>query len=182
VIEFPVRAGDAVVGRRVRELGLPRDALVNVIVRDSEAIPPRGSTRVEAGDRLHVLVREEVAEEIPELHRRWRSGPLAPPPAPKPIPRGHPAIFSARRWPEGEGDPAHPETVLGLPVIDHLRTRRDERGALVLLADGRHAVTGPVLAVGGRQDLQRYARTRLTRGRSAAARAWWEEVIGALAH
>ena len=56
------RRGDAIVGRRVRELGLPREALVNVIVRGDEAIPPRGSTRIEAGDRLHVLVRQEVAE------------------------------------------------------------------------------------------------------------------------
>ena len=42
-------------GARVRELGLPREALVNVIVRGGEAIPPRGSTRIEAGDRLHLL-------------------------------------------------------------------------------------------------------------------------------
>ena len=45
-------------GARVRELGLPRDALVNVIVRGDQALPPRGSTRLEAGDRLHVLVRQ----------------------------------------------------------------------------------------------------------------------------
>src|SRR4051812_26792972 len=58
VVEFPVRAGDAVVGRRVGELGLPRDALLNVIVRGEQAIPPRGSTLVAAGDRLHVIVRQ----------------------------------------------------------------------------------------------------------------------------
>jgi potassium/hydrogen antiporter len=181
VVEFPVRAGDAVVGCRVRDLGLPREALVNVIVRGEEALPPRGSTRVEAGDRLHVLVREEVAEQIPDLERRWRAGPIGPPPTPKPVPRGHPAVFSVRRWSEADGDAARPDRVLEVPVIDHLRTRRDERGALVLLADGRHAVTGPILAVGGRQDLQRYARTRLAKGRTQAAKAWWEEVIGALA-
>src|SRR5206468_5018270 len=31
VVEYPVRPGDAIVGRRVRELGLPREALLNVI-------------------------------------------------------------------------------------------------------------------------------------------------------
>ena len=31
---------------RVRDLGLPREAVINVIVRDGQAIPPRGSTRV----------------------------------------------------------------------------------------------------------------------------------------
>ena len=61
VIQFPVRDGDAVVGTAVRELGLPREALLNVIVRGERAIPPRGSTVVEAGDQLHVLVRQEAA-------------------------------------------------------------------------------------------------------------------------
>ena len=53
VLEFPVRPEDALTGRLVNELGLPRDALVNVIVRDDEALLPRGSTEVAAGDRLH---------------------------------------------------------------------------------------------------------------------------------
>ncbi|MEA2467209.1 MAG: potassium/hydrogen antiporter, partial [Thermoleophilaceae bacterium] len=53
VVEYGVGAEDAVVGRRVRQLGLPRDALLNVIVRGGQAIPPRGSTRIEADDRLH---------------------------------------------------------------------------------------------------------------------------------
>ncbi len=46
--------------RVVNELGLPREALVNVIVRGDEALLPRGSTTIEAGDRLHILVRERV--------------------------------------------------------------------------------------------------------------------------
>jgi cell volume regulation protein A len=78
VIDYPVALGDAIVGRRVRELGLPREALVNVIVRDGQAIPPRGSTRVEAGDHLHVLVREEVADDFARLTERWRSPPREP--------------------------------------------------------------------------------------------------------
>jgi hypothetical protein len=42
-------------------------------------------------------------------------------------------------------------------------------------------VTGPLLALGGPLQLQRYARRRLAREEDAAARAWWQEVIGALA-
>ena len=49
VVEFPVREDDAIAGAAVRDLGLPRDALLNVIVRGEEAIPPRGSTRIQAG-------------------------------------------------------------------------------------------------------------------------------------
>src|SRR5919199_1290590 len=59
LLEYPVATGDAIVGVRVRDLGLPRDAVVNVIVREGEAIPPRGSTRLHAGDRLHLLLRHE---------------------------------------------------------------------------------------------------------------------------
>src|ERR671919_2421559 len=45
-----VAPGDAAVGRMIKDLGLPRDALVNLIIRDGSAIPPRGSTQIEAGD------------------------------------------------------------------------------------------------------------------------------------
>jgi cell volume regulation protein A len=77
VVEYPVGRKDAIVGRRVRELGLPRQALLNVIVRGDSAIPPRGSTVIQAGDRLHVLIREEVADQFPSLLERWRTGPIA---------------------------------------------------------------------------------------------------------
>jgi potassium/hydrogen antiporter len=76
VVEYPVGRKDAIVGRRVRELGLPREALLNVIVREDRAIPPRGSTVIAAGDRLHVLIRAEVAGQFPSLLERWRSGPI----------------------------------------------------------------------------------------------------------
>src|SRR5215213_6707847 len=46
VLEYPIAPGDAIVDRRVRDLALPRDAVVNVIVRGGEAVPPRGSTRL----------------------------------------------------------------------------------------------------------------------------------------
>jgi len=79
VIEYAVRAGDRIAGRRVRELGLPREALVSVIVRGSEAIPPRGSSRVQPGDRLHVVVRQEVAKDFVALTERWRGAGADPP-------------------------------------------------------------------------------------------------------
>jgi cell volume regulation protein A len=72
VVEYPIRESDPIVGSLVRDLGLPREAVINVIVRGDEAIPPRGSTRLEAGDRLHILVREEAAGLFPELIERWR--------------------------------------------------------------------------------------------------------------
>ena len=143
VVEFPVTEADAIVGQYVRDLGLPRDALLNVIVRRGEAIPPRGSTQIEAGDRLHVLVRKEVARQFPALMDRWRDGPFEAEQVRRPQVRSGAVIFSTRPWEERDGNPAYPEEIEGCRVIRHLRTRRDRPGALVLLDDGRYAITGP---------------------------------------
>lgn len=181
VVEYPIAPGDAIAGARVRDLGLPRDALVNVIVRDGEALPPRGSTRLEVGDQLHVLLRQEVVSDLEGLLERWRHGPIGPPPRRAAIPTGHSPIFSFRPWTADDGDPAYPPTVLGIPVVEHMRSRRDTRGALLALADGRYAVSGPVAAVGSASQLQDHARRHLSPSTGDAERAWWEEVIGALA-
>jgi cell volume regulation protein A len=181
VIQFPVRRGDAIVGHPVRELGLPREALLNVVVRGERAIPPRGSTVVEAGDQLHVIVRQEVAVEFRELLRRWREGPLAVRERPRPQPRSRPSVTTVRPWEDADGDPGRPSELLGHVVVDQLRTRRDEPGALVLLDDGRYAITGPLLAIGPSGELQQFVRRRLSRAETNGERAWWRELIGALA-
>jgi cell volume regulation protein A len=181
VLEFRVQAEDAICGLRIRELGLPRDALVNVIVRGEQALPPRGSTRVEEGDRLHVLVRQEVADEVDELILLWRTGPLSRGQRPR-LPGTSAPVFSVRPWAERDGDAGSPEDVDGVPVVERLRTRRDVAGALVVLADGRYAVTGPFLATGGARSLEGHARRRLSRtATDDAERAWWQEVVGAVA-
>jgi cell volume regulation protein A len=181
VVEYPVGQNDAVVGRHVRDLGLPRDALLNVIVRSGQAIPPRGSTRIESGDRLHVLLRQEVARHFPALIERWQHGPFAPEAERRPLVRGGSVIFSTRPWTGADGSAAYPEVIEGCRVIRHIRTRRDAEGALVLLDDGRYAITGPALALGAAAQVQRYARRRLSAELTDAERAWWQEVVGALA-
>src|SRR5215207_9668958 len=149
VVEYPIRPGDAIAGARVRDLQLPRDALLNVIVRDDQAIPPRGSTRLESGDRLHVLVRSEVAKEVDGLRELWKHGPIGPAERPPVQPRSHDPVFTMRPWRAGDGDAGRPESIGGVDVVEHLRTRRDVTGALAYLADGRFAVSGPTLAGGG---------------------------------
>jgi cell volume regulation protein A len=181
VVQFPVRDTDAVVGHPVRELGLPREALLNVIVRGERAIPPRGSTIVEAGDQLHLIVRQEVAVEFQDVMHTWRTGPLEAHKRPRPRVLSRPAVTTMRPWQESDGDPSRPAAVAGQEVVDQLRTRRDEPGALVALADGRFAVTGRLLAVGPAGELQGVARRRLARAATSAERAWWQEVVGALA-
>ncbi len=181
VVEFLVRDGYAVVGHRVRELGLPREALLNLIIRGDQAVPPRGSTRIEVGDRLHILFRQEVALESQRLLRRWSEGPVGAVSPRRPLPRATAAIFSSGPWRPEDGSAAHPEQVSGVEVIDQLRTRRDQPGALVALADGRYAYTGPIVAIGSAGQVQDAARRRLRYAAEEAERAWWREVIGALA-
>jgi potassium/hydrogen antiporter len=72
LIDFAVASDHAVNGSAVRELGLPRAALIAVINRDGEAIPPRGSTIVRAGDRLFVLVPRANRADLEDVFSRWR--------------------------------------------------------------------------------------------------------------
>ncbi|HSJ73640.1 MAG TPA: cation:proton antiporter, partial [Miltoncostaeaceae bacterium] len=93
LVEYVVGPRDAVAGRRVRELGLPRAALVAVVVRGVEAIPPRGRTVVEPGDRLYVMVRAEARGDLERLLERWERGPLpGPPPQPAPATTEEPTV------------------------------------------------------------------------------------------
>jgi cell volume regulation protein A len=184
VLEYPVADDDAVVGARVRDLGLPREAVVNVIVRGSEAIPPRGSTILCAGDRLHVLLRSELSRDVHTIVERWRQGPIGPPPRPPRRMEGRPPTFTVA--PHGQvplaGDAAHPKAVAGADVVAQLRIRRDIPGALVALEDGRYAIIGPLIAVGSRQLLWSWSMRRLRRLASDdSERAWLQNVVGALA-
>jgi cell volume regulation protein A len=182
VISYRLKPGAAAAGHLVRELGLPREALVNVIVRDGHAIPPRGSTEVREGDELHILVRGELREEVEELTKRWHEGPIGRPAPPRLPPRGAPQIFSV-----GPGgaieDPSAPTEVNGIAVVSVLRSRRDHDSALVALADGRYGlVSETAVAVGDRRALANWCERRAQRvgPEEPAEQAWWQEAIGAL--
>ncbi len=180
VVEYVVGETDAIAGVRVRELDLPREALLSLIVRDEEAILPRGSTVVRGGDRLHVVVRQEVARDFPRLIERWQRGPIGPRERARTGFAGRPPIFSVRPWNPADGDPAKPEALAGRPVVERLRSRHDKPGAIVILEDGRYAVTGPLLILGSARQVRRQARKCLGQSNDDTDRAWWQEVIGAL--
>ena len=74
LVEFAVGGDDAIAGAAVRELGLPRSALVAVVSRDGESIPPRGNTVVPAG-RPPVRARADEGAR----RSRGRVRALAPP-------------------------------------------------------------------------------------------------------
>ncbi|CAN5616808.1 potassium/proton antiporter [soil metagenome] len=177
-----VDRGDAAAGALVRDLGLPRDALVNLMVRDGAAIPPRGSTEILAGNEIHVIARREALEESQAQIKRWREGPLgqvAPPQLPI---RGVAQVFTVRPAREEDGDPGHPRKLEGVAVATLLRERRDQAAALVALVDGRVAVTGDgLLTVGPRRAVAEWSARRASREEIAPQdRSWLQEVVGAL--
>jgi len=182
VLAVRIEPDDAAVGRMVKELGLPRTALINLIVRNEQALLPRGSTVIEAGDELHILVRRETRNQIARLIETWHRGPIEGPPTLPIGVRGSPAIFSVRPTRASDGDTGAPESVDGVDVALTLRTRSDVPAAIVVLVDGRFAVTGPdLIAVGGRRNLTRWCAERA--GRSSTSpqdRAWLQEAIGTI--
>ncbi|MDQ3102374.1 MAG: potassium/proton antiporter [Actinomycetota bacterium] len=182
VLAYPVDSEDAAAGRMVKELGLPREALINLIVRDGEAVLPRGSTVVEPGDEIHLLVRRETRGAIGELTRRWREGPIDRPAAPPIAVRGSPQVFSVRPTRPDDGDTGAPERIGGVQVARILRTRSDVPSAVVVLVDGRFAITGPkLIALGGRRNLSRWAAERAERASTSAQdRSWLQEAIGVI--
>jgi cell volume regulation protein A len=72
LVEFAVAADHAIAGSAVRELGLPRETLVVVLVRGDQAIPPRGGTTIEPGDVLFVLAPDGKGPELEDVFTRWR--------------------------------------------------------------------------------------------------------------
>lgn len=72
LVDFAVSPNHSIAGAAVRELGLPRSALIAVINRGEDTIPPRGSTVVEAGDTLFVLVPRAMRADLEDVFARWR--------------------------------------------------------------------------------------------------------------
>jgi cell volume regulation protein A len=151
-----------------------------VIVRHDQALLPRGSTEIEGGDRLHILVRQPERDLVESLFELWREGPIGEIEEPVTTIRGRTPVFSVRPWREEFGDPGNPRAVDGLEVLRTLRARRGAPAALVQLEDGRFAVTGDVVATGGARQLFRYCRDRIRRAGTPEERSWWQEVAGVL--
>lgn len=179
VISYRLPEGAAAAGHPVRDLELPREALVNVIVREGNAIPPRGSTELREGDELHILVRSEMRDEVEALTKKWAKGPVGKP-APPPLPRRAASqVFTVR---PARGDGELGEEIDGIPIATVLRDRGERGAYLVALADGRYAVmSSGLVAIGGRRAVAGWCERRSERPDvDPAERAWWQEVTGAL--
>ena len=71
ILELDVPAGYA--PRNLRDLEPPRNSIIGAIVRGSQAIVPRGSDRVEAGDRLIIFTTHAAADRVRDYFTNLRA-------------------------------------------------------------------------------------------------------------
>ncbi len=64
VIEIALSENSKLIGKKIANLGLPRGALLLVVLRDNIAFIPDGNTIIQAHDRLTVLTAEKKANKI----------------------------------------------------------------------------------------------------------------------
>jgi potassium/hydrogen antiporter len=74
IVDYAVGPDSRAVGKPVRALALPEVAVVAMIARGGDVIPPRGSTQIEAGDHVFVVLRPEVRSVVDRIFGR---GPAA---------------------------------------------------------------------------------------------------------
>lgn len=72
LIDFDVAPDHAIAGSAVRELGLPRSAIVAAVTRGLDTIPPDASTIIKPGDRLFVLAPRTLRPDLDDVFSRWR--------------------------------------------------------------------------------------------------------------
>ena len=177
-----VREGDAAVGRPIKDLGLPREALVNLLVRDEGAIHPAARPRSRPVTSC-TCSSASSSPEFEQITERWRSGPLGDPPVPALPPAARrrcsrSAVARDRRRPrpprDDRGDPG-PRSPAGAP------RRRPARSPCSPTAASRSS-SPKLLAIGRRDLLALWTARRLrAAGLSGAEVAWWQEVAGVIA-
>jgi cell volume regulation protein A len=59
IASFSISQSAAACGARISELPLPPEATLILLIRDSQLIPPRGSTLLQNDDHVYVLCKPE---------------------------------------------------------------------------------------------------------------------------
>jgi len=76
IIDMDVPEGSPAVRARVCDLDFPKNALIGAVVRDGAMLIPRGSTRLEPGDRVLVFALPDAIPRVEKVftRRRWFRG------------------------------------------------------------------------------------------------------------
>lgn len=64
LLEYDVKKDSCLIDKQLHEIPLPKDSLINAIVRKNEIITPRGDTTIKGRDILFILVRYEDKDNL----------------------------------------------------------------------------------------------------------------------
>lgn len=67
--EIRIPEGSKVVNKRLSELTIPRGCIIGMIYRNGELVVPKGDSRLEAGDIVAIMGKEEAIAKLVELIR-----------------------------------------------------------------------------------------------------------------
>lgn len=74
IVEILIGEKNSVVGQNIVDLNLPKGSLIGCILRKEKAIIPRGDTRIEAFDKLVVIMIDDIKNEVLNILRDRRIG------------------------------------------------------------------------------------------------------------
>ncbi|MFO7892586.1 MAG: TrkA C-terminal domain-containing protein [Longimicrobiales bacterium] len=66
-MEFDVREGARIAGRRLMDVTFPEGSIVGAILRDEQVITPRGRHEIEVGDRVVIFALPDAIGDIERL-------------------------------------------------------------------------------------------------------------------
>jgi cell volume regulation protein A len=76
IVDYAISPASRAAGREIRDLALPEDVLIALIVRGEHVIPPHGRTTIEIGDHAMVVLRPAVR---PLVERIFGDGSVSVP-------------------------------------------------------------------------------------------------------
>jgi cell volume regulation protein A len=79
IVEYMVGPDSRAAGRTVREMRLPESAVIAMVARGSEIVPPRGRTRILDGDHVFLVLRPEARSIVDRLFGRRPPGMVEEP-------------------------------------------------------------------------------------------------------
>jgi len=144
IIDYVLTSDSAAVGRTIMDLDLPQNAVIAMVTRGQDIIPPSGSTVLRAGDHVFVVMRTMLRQAVNRIF-----APIVPPDDTEVAPGEFPLHGDARLRDLREFYDLGIEGNLDLTISDFFRQRlpreRLRAGAIVEIGSARlvaHEVTG----------------------------------------
>lgn len=69
LVQVEVPKGSQIIGKKIKELGLPEGIIIVSIYRDEKTLIPKGETSFKAGDDVIAIVKKEHLEKIQQLFK-----------------------------------------------------------------------------------------------------------------